>query len=118
VTPIAGAIRPSANSSVAYDVNVDQAGNLYLTGQGYGHVDFGGGDATYYNDIFVASFAPDGAYRWHKQFEKWNAVEMGRGIAVGATHLVVTGQIPSTMVFDGHSLPGWAEDGFVLGMVR
>lgn len=108
----------STNSSAGYDIAADGAGNLYLTGQGYGHIDFGGGDAVYYDDIFVASFAPDGAYRWHKYFEHWNSLERSKGIAVGAEHLVLTGQLQSTQSFDGHGLPGWADDGFVLGLVR
>src|SRR5205823_11830917 len=55
----------SVNSSQAFDITTDDVGNVYLTGDAYGNIDFGGGLDVYYNDIFVASFASDGAYRWH-----------------------------------------------------
>jgi len=68
--------------------------------------------------LLLAACSDDsGAYRWHTHFQRWNSYNIARGLAVG-DHIVVTGQIPSTMYFDGHRLPGWADDVFVLGLAR
>ena len=47
-------------------LTVDNVGNIILTGDIHGSADFGGGELTSAgeNDIFIASFDPDGNHNW------------------------------------------------------
>ena len=60
----------STSSDYVYDLAVDNAGNVYITGYFYNSVNFGG--TTIYSkgsgDVFLASFTSDGKHRWSKGF--------------------------------------------------
>lgn len=51
-------------------VVVDSLGHIFITGTTGGAVDFGGGMSASptANDVFIASYDKNGAYRWHKLF--------------------------------------------------
>jgi hypothetical protein len=60
------------------------AGEVYVTGSCHGSVDLGGGVLPSFgtSDIFVASYAADGAHRWSKTFGGASA-DLGQALAVG-----------------------------------
>jgi hypothetical protein len=71
----------------------DTAGNLYVTGFFTSPIDFGNGPLANEggNDIFVASFAPGGTFRWAKAFGD-TGNDIGYGVAVDASgDLFLTG---------------------------
>lgn len=75
---------------------VDDEGNVYLVGTYNQQVDFGGGviSTAGSDDPFVASFGPDGAYRWHNTFGG-TGHDTGGGVAVipGTNQVVVVGAV-------------------------
>lgn len=61
---------PYSNSVRSKALAVSKNGTSYITGNIVSTVDFGGGPLTSagYDDIFVASFTANGAYRWSKSY--------------------------------------------------
>jgi len=58
----------SSGTDVGYGVGTDSSGNVYITGQFQGTVDFGGGNLVAANaDIFVLKLDSAGNYVWQKQ---------------------------------------------------
>jgi fibronectin type 3 domain-containing protein len=78
-------------------VAVDSSGNIFLTGQFFGSVDFGGGAATNassYVQAFLAKYSTDGAFVWAKRFGKLLATApatsgSGRSVAVDPSGNVI-----------------------------
>ena len=81
------------SSDYLYDLAVDNAGNVYLTGSFYNSINLGGsklfskGSA----DVFLASFTPDGKHRWSRGFGDLSS-DHGYGVAVDvAGNVYITG---------------------------
>jgi hypothetical protein len=74
----------------AFGVAVDATGNIFVTGSTDGPVDFGGGPtpASFNNNVFVASYGPDGTYRWSKLYVSSGA-QFGRAITTAPNGDVV-----------------------------
>ena len=95
------------NDDVVNDMDIDAAGNLYLTGNFQGTVDFdpGSGIANltatdFYDDIFVQKMDASGNFLWAKAF---GGVEYdgGNSISVDATgNVYTTGYFQETVDFD------------------
>ncbi len=83
----------STGSDIGYGIGVDSSGNVFVTGQFQGTVDFGGGSLTSAGgtDIFVAKYSSSGAHLWSKRFGG-TGNEVGYGIAVaGNGDMALTG---------------------------
>ncbi len=84
-------------------LTADGSGNVTVTGNLEGTVDFGGGPLTSagLGDIFIASYGPTGAYRWARRFGDV-AVDYGRGVAADASgNVIVTGACEGTIDLGG-----------------
>ncbi len=86
-----------------YDIAVDSAGNVLVTGFFEGPVDFGGGSITSAGsfDIFVAKFDSAGTHVWSQGF---GGVGLDNGFAIGtdgAGNVLVTGDFSGTVDFGG-----------------
>jgi hypothetical protein len=84
-------------------VAVDLAGNVLLTGDAAGVVDFGGGALTSAGatDVFLASLDKDGNHFWSKIFGNASAQTAG-GVAVDAVgNVVITGNAAGKVDFGG-----------------
>ena len=93
----------------AYDLAVDGEGNVYVVGSFQGSVDFGGGVLTSAgsDDIFLASYAPNGAHRWSHRYGSPNG---DTAFAVDLTpggDVVVGGHVRGDPGFKGN----WPEVG-------
>ncbi|MBI1956110.1 MAG: SBBP repeat-containing protein, partial [Acidobacteria bacterium] len=88
-------------------VAVDGSGNVVVTGQFFGTVDFGGGvlSGTGGLDIFAAKFSgTDGSHTWSKRFGS-TSDDYGQGVAVDSSGKVaVTGFFIGTVDFGGGGL--------------
>jgi hypothetical protein len=86
-------------------VAADGSGNVIMTGDFLGTVDFGGGPLTSTNsDIFVAKFDVDGNHLWSKRFGS-DGTQWGIGVAVDASaNVVVIGRFWNTVDFGGGPL--------------
>jgi hypothetical protein len=94
----------STASDVARAVAVDGSGNIVVTGNFQGTVDFGGGPFTASTGAFVAKYSPTGAHLWSRAAA---GSSMGRGIAVdGGGNVVVVGKFGSGADLGGGPLPG------------
>jgi hypothetical protein len=93
----------STGEDNANAVAVDASGNVFVTGNFNGTVDFGGGNlvSAGSNDIFVAKYNASGMHQWSKGFGSAiydNAV----GVAAdGSGNVVVTGAFQGTANFGG-----------------
>jgi hypothetical protein len=85
-------------------VATDGAGNVALTGQFRGTVDFGGGEVTSANiqDAFVAEYDADGEYQWSRALTGPGDGESGFGIGQDAAgDVFVAGAFQQTVDFGG-----------------
>jgi len=85
---------------------IDGSGNVILTGELSGTVDFGGGTLTSAgsSDIFVAKFEASGNHFWSKRFGdgQW---QIGNSVTADASgNVVVTGRFKDTVDFGGGPL--------------
>ena len=95
----------SALEQQARAVAVDATGNVVITGEFEGTVNFGGGNLTSvsFTDIFVAKYNASGVHQWSKQFGAGD--QHGHSVATdGAGNLVVTGDFSGTLNFGGGNL--------------
>jgi hypothetical protein len=86
---------------------VDGAGNTYITGGFDGTIDLGGGALTSagLGDILVASFAPDGTYRWAQRFG--GAMnDQGTSITVAAGRVYIAGTFTGGLELGGSAVTG------------
>jgi PKD repeat protein len=87
-------------------VAIDAGGNVLVTGDYGGTVDFGGG-AVFSNgqrSIFVVKYSPAGAYLWSRVFGNggYSLLSSGNGVAVdGAGNVLVTGAFSETVDLGG-----------------
>lgn len=84
-------------------VDVDLAGNVVVTGDFAGTVDFGGGALTSAggNDVFLASFDAAGNHLWSQRFGDAGAQASG-GVAVDSVgNVVITGSAAGKVNFGG-----------------
>ncbi len=96
----------SASTDYAEGVDVDSAGNVYLTGSAQGALNFGGGPLANKGswDIYLASFDSTGKHRWSKGIGGVSA-DMGYGVAVDkAGNLHLTGSFMSALDLGGGPL--------------
>lgn len=100
-----GAFRWAKEFGAGFGAAVDGKSNVYVTGAFEGSLSFGGEtlDSAGEQDIFVASFDSDGAFRWAKRYGS-STSEQGLGLAAGAGSLYVTGFFRDTVAFGGAPL--------------
>jgi fibronectin type 3 domain-containing protein len=95
-------------------LDLDSNGNVFITGQFFGTVDFGGGsvtNASSYVQAFVAKYSgADGAHFWSRRLGKLVAtspttVASGRGISVDpSNNVVIAGYFGGPVDFGGGAL--------------
>jgi hypothetical protein len=91
------------SEQAAEAVAVDVSGNVIITGEIGGTVDFGGGALTSagLQNIFVAKFGSDGAYIWSKRFGIGNT-QISRAVGIDASgNVIITGYFRDTVNFGG-----------------
>jgi hypothetical protein len=83
-------------------VAVDASGDLTITGQAQAPIDFGGGPkGTGTNDLYLASFGPDGTYAWANVYGNTVDVLQGQALAYDAQgNLVVIGRFSGSQPVD------------------
>jgi len=103
----------------ATGIGADANGNVYVTGIFIGTVNFGGGnltsDTNFFQDVFLAKFAPDGTHIWSKKFGDSN-IQYARALAVDASgNVIITGYFQQNVDFGGGVLTasGQSFDAFV-----
>ena len=88
-----------------YSIAVDSSGNSYITGYFEGTVDFGGGDITVSNDIFVLKLNSSGTFQWVNTYGSSSSAAgsaAGNGIAVDSSgNAYITGYFQGTVDFGG-----------------
>jgi len=99
-------------------VATDAAGNVYVAGSIAGAADFGGGPFTSMDglDVVVASFTPDGTYRWERHFPGTGSQRVVAMDLLG-DRLAVVGTLQGTSTFGAvtHTVTGGSiEDAFLL----
>jgi hypothetical protein len=84
-------------------VALDTAGNLYLTGEFSGVVDFGGGQLASKGktDVFVASFTSNGAHRWSKSYGDVDDDAGVRVVVDAQANVLVMGHYIGSIDFGG-----------------
>jgi hypothetical protein len=102
-----------ASDQQATSVTVDGTGNILLTGEIAGQVDFGDGPLAAFgaHDIFVAKVGANGVHLWAKRFGNAQDNDSGTALAVdNAANVLVTGKFTGTVDFGGGPLTsggGW-----------
>ena len=98
------------NEHGGFNLEVDDAGNVYFVGEFEGTVDLGGGPLApiggYYTSV-LASFAGEGAHRWSRTLssaEDPKSVGERYGLAARAGGVCVTGAMGVTTDFGGGAL--------------
>jgi hypothetical protein len=111
----------AAQEQSGRSVTTDAAGNVYVTGNFLGTVDFGGGALTskaccFFEDMYVMKLDPQGAFVWAKAFGD-GAAQTARSIVSDAQgNIVVAGDFQGDTDFGGGVLtatPGGGIDLFV-----
>ncbi len=107
---------PGTSSDIGNGITGDAAGNIYITGQFKGNVDFGSfplfSNGEY--DVFVAKIDSDGNWQWARS-AGGPMGDAGRGIAVDDdSNVYVTGEFWDTVQFGTYSVTSsGASDMFV-----
>lgn len=94
----------SASTDVGNGITADSAGNVLVTGQFFGTVDFGGGGLTSAGaeDAFVAKYDASGAHLWSQRFGGVPDNDRGYAIAVNEfDDVIVTGSFQGSADFGG-----------------
>jgi hypothetical protein len=95
------------SSDEGYDVAVDGAGNVYITGNfSAASIELGGGlrPNKGYKDILVASYTSTGSHRWSMTFGGINP-DFGNGVALdGSGAIYLTGTFQKTVSFGSFPL--------------
>jgi len=93
-------------------VSVDASGNVIVTGNFNGAVDFGGGAllSAGNNDIFVAKLGSDGSHLWSKRFGDGD-IQEAHAVAVDASgNVIVAGNFYGTVDLGGGALTSAGSD--------
>lgn len=93
-------------------VAVDASGNVIITGNFYGSVDFGGGALTSAgsSDIYAAKFGPDGSHLWSKRFGG-SGPQSGWDVSADASgNVLIAGRFYGTVDFGGGTLTSGGND--------
>lgn len=105
-----------AVADIGRGVAVDTGGHVYVTGYFTGPADLGEGQAVAGwagQDVFVSSFAADGAFRWAIPLGGGGA-DLGSAVAVApGGQLYVTGSFEGSASFGAGPLPGQGAEIFV-----
>jgi hypothetical protein len=110
-----GKLFGDATAQTAGGVAVDAVGNVVITGDAAGKVNFGGGMLTSAggSDVYLARFTSSGAHLWSKLFGGAGA-DHGRDVAVDPMGgIVIIGDFPGTINFGGTALTAMGTDVFV-----
>jgi hypothetical protein len=101
----------------ARGVAVDAAGDVFVTGQFLGSINFGGLDlpSAGFEDIFLAKLSgPSGNHVWSKRLGSSSAPDAGYGVAVdGAGNVAITGFFAGSVNFGGGAILAQVYDIFV-----
>lgn len=97
----------SSGTEIATAIAADNLNNIYVTGQYGAALDFGAGQLTP-GGIFVTAYSGNGVCRWSKtlnlpQFGFSSDGDSGYGISVVGDNVFITGQVRSTVSFDGNA---------------
>jgi hypothetical protein len=96
-----------SSSDYGYGVATDASGNVYLTGNFYSSIDFGGAVLTANgssSDIFLASLTSAGVHRWSKAFGG-SSSDYGYGVATDPSgNVFITGYFYNSIDFGGGAL--------------
>ncbi len=93
----------SALADEGRGVAADAGGNVTLTGEYQGTIDFGGGNLTSAGtrDVIVATYDATGAHQWSQSFGA-GSDDTGNGVAIdGSDNLLVIGLFRNTVDFGG-----------------
>ena len=106
----------SSSQDFAAAIAADSSGNIVLTGNYKGTIDFGGGSLTSgptYPDIFVAKLSATGSQLWSKSFGSTSS-DKGQGVAVdSSSNVILTGYFNGTVDFGGGPLTSFGLSTFV-----
>lgn len=104
-SPVWGARFGGNNDQIAHGVAADAAGNIIVTGEVSGRIDFGGGPRVASDvDHFYAVFGPNGSYRCDLHTPRDNG-QRGRAVAVGPDgDAVITGEFRGSIRLGGITL--------------
>ena len=96
------------NIQTSAGIGVDSGGNVYVTGNFKGSINFGGGAlsaaGTLFADVFLAKLTSDGSHVWSKNFGDTN-VQNAQGLAVDtAGDVVIAGFFQNDVNFGGNTL--------------
>jgi hypothetical protein len=90
------------------DVGTDSEGNIVITGQLRGSVDFGGGalQSDGFSDVVLAKLDATGDHRWSKRFgDSVGGFQYGTALAIDASsRIIVTGAFEGGINFGGENL--------------
>jgi gliding motility-associated-like protein len=108
-----------SGSDVARDLDVDSLGNIYLSGDFQGEVDFDPSPSTAMltsiggSDIFIARYDSDGQYQWAKRFGS-NSNDIAWSVAYTANNVYITGGFEGVVNFS----PGPIADNIISNGTR
>ena len=116
------------NNDFGYDIAIDSAGNVLVTGEFSGTADFDPGasvanltSALGYYDAFIVKLDSNGNYVWAKQFvAQSGSLSESMGLAIdGSDNVVVTGWFQGTADFDpGAGTANLTADNFDVFVVK
>lgn len=95
-------------------IAVDPHGNVSVTGEFSGTVDYGGGEISATSGIFVAQYDNAGTHIWSRAIER-SGLSQIRGIGADALgNVTITGSFRNTIDFGGGPLTATIVDAFVV----
>ena len=109
-------------SERGHSIAIDLTGNLYITGEYKGDLNFHGDtniSAIDNTDLFVASYDSDGGFRWAKTAGGSGAKDNAYGISTdGSTNVYITGIYDHDAIFDSYILPDDGGENIFLGGIQ
>jgi hypothetical protein len=107
-------------SEFSRSVAVDGSGNVLVTGDFQGNIDFGGGSMTSAgaDDVFVAKFDPNGTHLWSKRYGTAVAQESSHITVDELGNVLVTGEFQGNIDFGGGPLTSAGADDVFLAKLE